>query len=100
MQLKSPLSYSSRVLLFHETKSNLLDALDLLTHASVPSSFITTPSLLSVKMFLSSFKTHLQGDLTSSLSVLTLYTSCVCVCVCVSIHVHTHTAIRTRPYDF
>ena len=96
-------SFLKRVLSFHETKSNLLGALHLLTHTSVSSSFITAPSLLSANMFLSSFKTHLQGDFPASFCV-SSYNPHLCVCVCVCVYVntqmHTYTIIHMLYYDF
>lgn len=83
--------FFKRVLPFQERKSNLLGAFDLLTLTSVPSSFRTTPSLLSVNTFLSSFKTRLQGNFPVSfcqLHTLILYTSCVCI----SMYVHKQTS--------
>ena len=73
--------FLKRVLSFHETRSNLLGALHLLTHTSVSSSFITAPSLLSANMLLSSFKTHLQGDFPASFCV-SSYNPHPCMCVC------------------
>lgn len=83
--------FLKRVLPFQERKSNLLGAFDLLTLTSVPSSFRTTPSLLSANTFLSSFKTHLQDDFPVSfcqLHTLILYTPCVCI----SMYVHKQTS--------
>ena len=91
--------FLKRVLSFHKTKSSLLGALHLLTHTSVSSSFITAPSLLSANMFLSSFKTHLQGDSPASFSV-SSHNPHPCVCVCVNTHTHTYTIIHMLYYDF
>ena len=53
-------------------------------------------------MFLSSFKTHLQGDFPASFRVSSYNPHpCVCVCVCVcNAQMHTYTIIHMLYYDF